>query len=49
MDIGYRMQDAGCELLTSGGDFEDCVADVKEAEDGWKEGCEFAKGNDLKE
>jgi hypothetical protein len=35
--------------LAAGCDFKDCVADIEEAEDGWEEGSEFSKGNDLEE
>jgi len=43
------MRDAGYKMLAARGNFEDCVADVEEAEDCWEEGCEFAKGDDLEE
>ena len=36
-------------MLAPWGDFENRVTDVEEAEDGWEEGCEFAKGDDLEE
>jgi len=41
--------DAGCRMLAAGCDFEDCVTDIEEAKDGWEEGCEFAKGDNLEE
>jgi len=39
----------GYWVLSPRGDFENCVADVEEAEDGWEEGCEFAKGYNFEE
>ena len=43
------MRDGRCEMFASWGDFENRVTDIEEAEDGWEEGCEFAKGDDLEE